>query len=704
MESSKHLSFCTFIISLIFFNFFPFEVQSSNDAIDFNFNKFSPNMAEIKFEGDAYAEEAGIQLTKSFDKLGSDSDNVGRATYYKPIHLWDKSGNIADFNTYFSFIINAHGNESRGNGFAFFLTNNGSKLQRSSGGGRLGLLSSTNVQAPFVAVEFDTAWSPNWDPADGNDHIGIDINSLQSVYLRNWTRNDVKYAGIIQAWIEYNSSSKNLSVHVTNGYQESYSRNDSYDLYYIVDFRKILSEWVTVGFSAATTIDLFEEHEILTWEFNSTLQSDENLANQTGTQGVRPTAAISRKRENKVWIWAVLGISGTLISVLSVLGLVWYVCCKKRRRQTENGPGSSNDDFEKENGPRSFSYEELVLATNNFASERLLGKGGFGRVYIGMLSDNSCVAVKRIITSESHQGLKAYVSEVKAISRLRHRNLVLLIGWCRNKQELFIIYEFVPNKSLDFHLFNKTCLLTWEKRYGIALGLATALLYLQEECEQCVLHRDIKSSNILLDSNFNAKLGDFGLATFVEHGQGSETSTLIGTEGYIAPEYLLTSKASKESDVYSFGVVVLEIASGRPALKAPVNENGVKSRVKLVEWAWEQYRRGNTFGAADPQLDQNYAREEMERLIVVGLSCAHPNHSRRPSIREALDILNAKAPLPKLQLEMLTPENIASYDDANVNTFSGSSSLGAGVSEALNSGSSVNPQSLTTASATSNST
>ncbi|KAF2296549.1 hypothetical protein GH714_040600 [Hevea brasiliensis] len=549
MESSKHLSFCTFIINLIFFNFFPFEVQSSNDSIDFNFNKFSPNMAEIKFEGDAYAEGAGIQLTKSFDKLRSDSDNVGRATYYKPIHLWDKSGNIADLNTYFSFIINAHGNERRGNGFAFFLTNNGSKLQPSSGKGHLGLLSYTNVQAPFVAVEFDTFCSPDWDPADGNDHI---------------------------------------------------------------------------GFSAATTIHLFEEHEILTWEFNSTLQSDENLANQTGTQGVRPTAAISRKRENKVWIWAVLGISGTLISVLSVLGLVWYVCCKKRRRQRENGPGSSNDDFEKENGPRSFSYEELVLATNNFASERLLGKGGLERYIL--------------------------------------------------------------------------------KRYGIALGLATALLYLQEECEQCVLHRDIKSSNILLDSNFNAKLGDFGLATFVEHGQGSDTSRLIGTDGYVAPEYLLTSKASKESDVYSFGVVVLEKQARRPALKAAVNENGVKIRVKLVEWAWEQYRRGNTFGAADPQLDQNYAREEMERLIVVGLACAHPNHSRRPSIREALDILNAKAPLPKLQLEMLTPENIASYDDANVNTFSGSSSLGAGVSEALNSGSSVNPQSLTTASATSNST
>ncbi|KAF2296548.1 hypothetical protein GH714_040587 [Hevea brasiliensis] len=281
---------------------------------------------------------------------------------------------------------------------------------------------------------------------------------------------------------------------------------------------------------------------------------------------------LSLEKDRKRMDMGCLGISDTLILVLSVLGLVWYVYCKKRRRRTENGPGSANDDFEKENGPRSFSYEELVLATNNFESERLLGKGGFGRVYIGMLSNNSCVAVKRIITSECHQGLKAYASEVKAISRLRHRNLVQLIGWCRNKQELFIIYEFMPNKGLNFHLFDKTCLLTWERRYGIALGLASALLYLQEECEQCVLHRDIKSRNILLDSNFNPKLGDFGLATFVEHGQGSDTTRLIGTDGYVAPEYLQTSKATKESDIYSFGVVALEMATGSPALKVVVNE------------------------------------------------------------------------------------------------------------------------------------
>uniref|UniRef100_A0A2C9VK18 non-specific serine/threonine protein kinase n=1 Tax=Manihot esculenta TaxID=3983 RepID=A0A2C9VK18_MANES len=647
-------------------------------------------MTEINFEGQAYAEETSIQLTNSFNKLSAEDDNnVGRATYYKPIHLWDdKSGNIADFTTYFSFIINSHGNESRGNGFAFFLTNKGSKLPPLSGEGRLGLLSYNSVTPPFVAVEFDTRNS-FWDPVDGDEHIGIDLNSLSSIVLTKWTKNDIVNGGIIQAWIEYNSTSKNLSVHVINGYEKTYMRNYSYNLDCLVDFRKYLTdEWVTVGFSASTAIYKFEEHEILEWNFNSTLQLDENFTNHTGTGGaMSPIARISTKGKNKGWILVVLGSIGALVLVSSVLGLLWCGHRKKRRsRRTEDDePGKANDDFEREDRPRSFSYEELVTATNNFASERLLGKGGFGRVYIGMLSENSCVAVKKIITSDSHQGFKAYVSEVKAISRSRHRNLVQLIGWCRNKQELFIVYEFMPNKSLDFHLFNKTGLLTWERRNSIALGLASALLYLQEECEQCVLHRDIKSSNVLLDSNFNAKLGDFGLATFVEHGQGSDTTRLIGTDGYVAPEYLLTSTATKESDVYSFGVVALEIASGRPASKAVINENGERCQGKLVAWVWEQYRRGNIFAAADPQLHQNYDREEMERLIVLGLACAHPNHSLRPSIREALDILNAKAPLPKLPLDM----PIATYQ-LNMNAISESSSIDAGVSETKFSGSSVN--------------
>ncbi|MFS7923289.1 putative protein kinase RLK-Pelle-L-LEC family [Helianthus anomalus] len=166
------------------------------------------------------------------------------------------------------------------------------------------------------------------------------------------------------------------------------------------------------------------------------------------------------------------------------------------------------------------------------------------------------------------------MTEVKINSRLRHRNLVQLVGWCHDKNQFLLVYEYMPNGSLDSHLFGKNITpLKWPVRYKIAIGLASALLYLHEEWEQCVVHRDIKPSNIMLDSGINVKLGDFGLARFVEHELGTRTTVLAGTLGYMAPEYISTGKASKESDVYSFGVVPLEIACGRKAMDGLWNSN-----------------------------------------------------------------------------------------------------------------------------------
>ena len=242
-----------------------------------------------------------------------------------------------------------------------------------------------------------------------------------------------------------------------------------------------------------------------------------------------------------------------------------------------------DDEFEKGTGPKRFTYHELSRATNSFAEVGKLGEGGFGGVYKGLLSDsNTEVAVKRV-SRGSKQGKKEYISEVKIISRLRHSNLVQLLGWCHEKGELLLVYEFLPNGSLDAHLFGGKIMLTWIVRYKIALGLASALLYLHDEWEQCVVHRDIKSNNVMLDSNFNAKLGDFGLARLVDHDLGSQTTVLAGTMGYLAPECVTTGKFSKESDVYSFGVVALEIACGRK----PVEPRDEPSKVRMLEWVWD---------------------------------------------------------------------------------------------------------------------
>ncbi|KAM0028562.1 putative protein kinase RLK-Pelle-L-LEC family [Helianthus debilis subsp. tardiflorus] len=217
-----------------------------------------------------------------------------------------------------------------------------------------------------------------------------------------------------------------------------------------------------------------------------------------------------------------------------------------------------------------------------------------------------------------------------------------------SKGELLLVYEFLENGSLDLHLFKRKSLLTWSTRYKIAHGLASALLYLHEEWEQYVLHRDIKSSNVMLDSNFNAELGDFGLAKLVDHENDAETTMVAGTIGYMAPEYVTTGKASKESDVFSFGVVALEIACGRK----PIDPHAEERKTKLVEWVWDLYGTGTLLEAADPSLGSNFVEEEMTCLMIVGLWCAHPDSKLRPMMKQAIQVLNSEASLPILPSNM----------------------------------------------------
>ncbi|KAL6346980.1 hypothetical protein AAG906_012231 [Vitis piasezkii] len=380
-------------------------------------------------------------------------------------------------------------------------------------------------------------------------------------------------------------------------------------LSYKVDLREYLPEFVTIGFSGATG-KLFQINNVFSWNFSSTLQPP------------NPVEPGDGKKQD-------LNSGGE-----------------------EDGTDSDiamDEDFEKGTGPRKFSFDELALATSNFAEEEKLGEGGFGGVYRGFLRElNAYVAVKRV-SRGSKQGIKEYASEVKIISRLRHRNLVQLMGWCHKKRELLLVYELMPNGNLSSRLLDEKTLLTWAMRYKIALGLASSLLYLHEEWEQCVVHRDIKSSNVMLDSDFKAKLGDFGLARLVDHGKGSQTTVLAGTMGYMAPECLLTGKASKETDVYSFGIVALEICCGR----RPVEPKAKEKQIRLVEWVWDLYGVGKLVDAADPRLSDDFDEEQMERLMIVGLWCAHPDCNLRPSIRQAINVLNSEASLPLLPLKCL---------------------------------------------------
>ncbi|KAL4637890.1 hypothetical protein ACB092_03G110500 [Castanea dentata] len=588
-------------------------------SISFNFTSFSKD--NITLERDA-----GIDPTDPQGRIQLTEENyfsAGRAFYNKPVHLSDNSTGrriVTDFTTRFSFIIeNTSRTDPPADGLAFFITPSDYKFSdsRNSSGAFLGLFNNeTSLDATknqVVAVEFDTQQNA-WDPS-GN-HVGIDVNSIASMANVTWPYSFMN-GSIVNAQVSYNSATQNLTAFLTYADNPVFSENSSVSL--TVNFTEILngSEWVRVGFSASTG-SFIETHTILHWSFDSTLEDGFTPPNETR----------DGSKQNK------LGLG---------IGLTFFCWRKRAGGNTEDlsDDYSMDDEFEKGTGPRRFTYRELLNATNNFAERGKLGEGGFGGVYKGLLSESNMeVAVKRV-SKGSKQGKKEYMSEVKIISRLRHRNLVQLIGWCHEQRELLLVYEYMPYGSLDSHLFGAKIMLTWPVRYKIAQGLASALLYLHEEWEQCVLHRDIKSSNIMLDSNFNAKLGDFGLARLVDHGLSSQTTVLAGTLGYLAPECLTTGKASKESDVYSIGVVFLEIACGRK----PVEPLVEPSKVRLVEWVWDLYGKGQILEAVDKGLSMEFDKGQIESLMVVGLWCCHPDPTSRPSIRQ-LPNLPSKYPIP----------------------------------------------------------
>ncbi|XP_039173891.1 L-type lectin-domain containing receptor kinase IX.1-like [Eucalyptus grandis] len=246
-----------------------------------------------------------------------------------------------------------------------------------------------------------------------------------------------------------------------------------------------------------------------------------------------------------------------------------------------------------------------------------------------------------VIEFESRHSEKVFMNEVKILSRMLHRNLVQFIRWCREEGEFLLVYEYMPNGSLDNHLFGTRKSLPWDVRYKIALGLALALNYLHEDLEQCVLHRDVKAANILLDTNFNTKLGDFGVAKLIDPQFRTRTTDVVGTYGYLAPEYFGEGKATKESDMFSFTVVALEIACGRRTYQEG------EFHIPLHKWVWQLYLAGNMLEAVDETLGSSFDGKEMECLMMVGLWCVHPDPKMRPKAGHVIRFLQLEVPVPE---------------------------------------------------------
>ncbi|MED6203867.1 hypothetical protein PIB30_003607 [Stylosanthes scabra] len=559
-------------------------------------------------------------------------DRSGRAFYNKPFRLWRKKKNrIASFNSTFVLNINPHTSPG-GEGLAFILTAN-TALPNNSSGEWLGIVNATTngtSEAGILAVEFDTRKS---FPEDGNDnHVGININSINSIQQVSLLSKGINISSGLDVTMRVEYVNYSISVY---GYMTD--ETSSQELLLVsspLNLSSYLDEEVYVGFSASTS-NYTELNCVRSWEFNG--------------------EDIGHDNKNLLWVW----IAVATVIVIMIGGAVVFLIWRRK-----HGVGSLVDAYPRiedqiqhsSMAPKKFRLKEIKKATGGFSLQNKLGEGGFGTVYKGLL-ENKEIAVKSH-SKDSRQGKQEFVAEVTTIGSLHHRNLVKLIGWCYESRELLLIYEYMPNGSLDKYLFDEqigeginNSTLNWETRRSVIYGVAQALEYLHNGCEKMVLHRDIKASNIMLDSEFNAKLGDFGLARTIQKKNETHHSTkeIAGTPGYMAPETFLTGRATVETDVYAFGVLVLEVVCGR----RPGNVNGQDDyRNNIAYWVWELHGKGRIVSALDKRIsDEEVKEEEVCSVLVLGLACCHPNPHHRPSMRTVLQILNGEAPPPVVPQE-----------------------------------------------------
>ncbi|XP_039821728.1 L-type lectin-domain containing receptor kinase SIT2-like [Panicum virgatum] len=569
------------------------------------------------------------------------SQMAGRAFHPAPVRLRGAPGGaVRSFSAAFVFAIVSNFTVLSDNGMAFVVAPS-TRLSTFNAGQYLGVLNVTDNGRDdnrVLFVELDTMLNPEFQDMNSN-HVGVNVNSMRSLHNHSAGYYDDATGAFsnlslisrrpMQVWVDYDGATTRLDVTMA---PMSVPRPKKPLISAPVNLSAVGTDTAYVGFSAATGV-IYTRHYVLGWSF-----AMDGAAPALDTSKLPSLPRFGPKPRSKV-LEIVLPIATAAFVLALLIGVFLFV--RRRVRYAE-----VREDWEVEFGPHRFSYKELYHATKGFKNKQLLGTGGFGRVYKGVLpksKSNLEIAVKRV-SHDSKQGMKEFIAEVVSIGHLRHRNLVQLLGYCRRKGELLLVYDYMPNGSLDKYLHDKARpVLDWEQRFQIIKGVASGLLYLHEDWEQVVVHRDIKASNVLLDGDMNGRLGDFGLARLYDHGVDPQTTHVVGTMGYLAPELVRTGKATPVTDVFAFGVFVLEVTCGRRPLGciAPDDQN------VLLDWVQEHERRGAALDTVDPRLCGKYDADEARLAIRLGLACAHPLPDARPGMRQVVQYMEGDAPMPE---------------------------------------------------------
>lgn len=579
---------------------------------------------------------------------------IGRALYPQKIPTKKpNSSYVYPFSTSFIFSMAPYKNTLPGHGMVFiFVPVTG--IEGATSSQNLGLLNYTNgnSKSHVFGVEFDVFKNQEFDDINAN-HVGIDMNSLKSVeahdagYWPNSQGSNNPNSGAqdeksfkelklnsgenYQVWIDYSDSFINVTMAPVG-----LARPQRPLLSVPLNLSEVFVDEMYVGFTSSTG-QLVQSHKLLAWSFsNSNFSLGEMLITTGLPSFVLPKSSIIRSKGF---------IAGVTVGGFFGIGLGALFLIKRQRRRARER--EEMEEWELEYWPHRITYQEIEAATKGFSEENVIGIGGNGKVYKGVLKGGGAeIAVKCI--SHENDGMREFLAEISSLGRLKHRSLVGLRGWCkREKGSFMLVYDYMENGSLDKWVFecDESKLLSCEDRIRILKDVASAVLYLHEGWEAKVLHRDIKASNVLLDKDMNGRLGDFGLARMHDHGQVPTTTRVVGTVGYLAPEVIRSGRASAQTDVFGFGVLILEVMCGR----RPIEEG----RLPLEEWAWQFMVEGQLLNALDERLRARggFDEEEVEKVLHLGLLCAYPDPSARPSMRQVVKVLEGKIELDESESE-----------------------------------------------------